>query len=206
MIRSRKQAETDLAEYELKFTEAVKAALKEFVSGYASKRKDLSARSERSIVHDLMVKHIRIGFADLPGIAIRLKRNLFLLGIRGAYTIKPKMLDARLRTKNNVTQLVLNFLEQRPLQKTLPGCEHPTNLHLGYKLVDPVELTRSEIYITCPNGEGLAWEWPLADEAEKAASVVPFTLPETPPLVRPRKGADKTTAAPKKDEKTRKSD
>jgi hypothetical protein len=205
MIRSREQATVDLAEYEVKFTTAITAALKEFVSEYAAKRKDLSARSERSIVHDLMVKHIKLEFADVPGVATYFKHNLFLLGIRGAYTIKLKMLDSRLRTRNHVTQLVIKFLEQR-LQPTIPGCEHPTNLHLGYKLVDPVELTKSAIYITCPNGKRLEWDWPLASkEAEKAApSVVPFVLPKTP-LVRPRKSAEKK-GVPEPDEKKSKGD
>jgi hypothetical protein len=206
MIRSRETAEVDLAGYEAKFTATVRDALKEFVSEYAAKRKDLTARSERSIVHDLMVKHARVHFAGLPGVAIYFKRNLFLLGINGAYTIKLKMLDKRLRTRNNVTQLVIKFLEQR-LQPTIPGCEHPTNLHLGYKLVDPIELTKSSIYITCPNGKRLEWDWPLApDEAERAAPiVVPFAPPKTGPLVRPRKSA-KQANAQEPDEKTRKGD
>ncbi len=204
MIRSREQAKADLAQYEAKFTAAIKAALKEFVSDYAAQRKDLSARSERSIVHDLMVKHVTREFAGVPGVAAFLKRNLFTLGVRGVYTIKLKKLDTRLRTRNHSTQLVVKYLEQH-FQPAIPGCEHPTNLHLGYKLADPMELTKSAIYITCPNGTRLEWDWPLAEEsAETLPSVVPFVLPKTP-LVRHRKIAEQTSA-PKPDEKTRKGD
>lgn len=182
MIRSLRQAKADLSEHQAKFYEAIAGALREFIAEYAIKRKDLSVRSERSIIHDLMVKHIKREFTGIPGIATYFKHNLFLLGVGGSYTIKLKKLNRRLRTSNATTQLVLDFLRQ---QLEIPGLEGPTCLHLGYKL-HPVELTKSEIYITCPNGRRLAWDWLLdSGAAATRVPVVPFA-PKLP-TARPRR-------------------
>lgn len=184
MIRSLEQAKIDLQTYAGRFHRVVATALIEFVAEYAAKRKDLSPRSERSIIHDLMVKHATREFSNEAGFAIYTKNNLFLLGARGRYTLKLKKLDSRLRTANHVTQLVLDFLGQ---QLEIPGAENPTCLHLGYRL-NRIELTKSEIYITCPSERAIAWEWELGAEGSAGQqNVMPFA--PKPPVVRRRSGA-----------------
>jgi hypothetical protein len=188
--RGQEEAQADLAEHVAPIHRAISGALNEFLEKHSPLRHSYSLRSEASIIHDLMVIHLRKEFEDVPGVGLHLKQHLFLLGINGKYVIRTKKLSKRLLTRNHVTQQVLDFLHQAQLE--IPGIETPTNLNIGYQ-PNGAELGTAKIWMTCPNGGKVAWAWPLSDASEDygpSQAQVPLTVitPVTP--------ATPVTAAP----------
>jgi hypothetical protein len=190
MIRSRDEAQGDMALHAPRIQQAITQALAQYMKEHGGLRHGYSARTEASIIHDLMVAHLRVQLDGVPGVAFHLKRNLFLVGVDGKYTIRAKKLDKKLQPKNIPTQQVLDFLNQAQLE--LPGAENPTNIHVGYQRNDDAELTKAAIWMTCTGGGVPGWSWPLSAEAGDFGMVEPVApatpLPVTPvqPAVRVR--------------------
>lgn len=153
-----------------------------FLSKYAELRADQTIRTDRSAIHDQMVKEIKAVFGDgkVPGFTCTHSKryNLFLLNFKDKYLIKPKKLNERLRSSNNPTQLVLDFLGQLTSPR-LPGLD-PTHLHLGYQPMGATGTSQPRVWIVCPNKNRKPhWVW----ELETEGIVVPLTPaaePEVP--------------------------
>jgi hypothetical protein len=176
MIRSRQDAERDLAERKLGLLNSIREALREYVRDHASLRHRYSKRTQASIIHDLMVSQIKATFDGKPGVAWHVKNNAFEINFDDKYKFRLKKFGPRLLTRNIPTQAVIAFEEQE--QMDLPTLPSPTNVHLGYKLND-IEIATSPIWITCPGGWRLtSWAWELTAE-EVAAPVLPV-VPEQP--------------------------
>jgi hypothetical protein len=145
--------------------------------------------TQANLLRDYIVEKIRAEFPDgEDGISHHNRRGLFLLNIKNRYCLRFKKLDRRLRTRNIPTQMTLDFLLQRPLE-LFPELAPVTHLNVGYK--PGVTLSESTVWITCPNGEVLAWTWGLSEGAEtiQIPMPLPVAAPErkaTPTLVRPK--------------------
>lgn len=137
---------------------------------YAHLRHRLSVRSEASIIHDEMVRQLKLHLEGLPGVGFELRQNLFLVGISGTWNIRAKRLNSTLRSSNIPTQQVLSFLAQ--VQPDIPGLEGPTNLEVGYRLIG-AQVAAAPIWLTCPDGPSLAWTLQLTAEASYG-----FTSPD----------------------------
>lgn len=87
--------------------------------------------------------------------------GLFLLYISDSYVLRFKKLGRGRRTMNHHTQLSLDFLLQQPL-RLFPNLAPAIHLNVGYHLGP--SLASSTVWITCPNGETLEWEWQISDE------------------------------------------
>jgi len=167
------------------------AALKEFIETYNTLRVKWSKRSESSVIHDLVIHHIRQRFDDdHPYARARQKGNLSYLevnvGIGGKFTMRFKKLNRDLSASNIRTQSVMSFIKQQQ-QVELPGVEKPVNVWVGYQ---PAEgsLLDSRIFVVCPEGFRIAWYWELT----KSAEVVPLpqrqsTAKKPTSRVRPKK-------------------
>ena len=176
----------DLKRHAILMYRSVSDALAAYMKDHGALRRTYSARSESSLIHDYIKQEVKKHFASEE------KRNLFL-GYIGKYCFKVKKLDTRLKTRNQQTQQVMDFLEQRMLDIF----DHaPTvNLHLGYQK-NPIELRASRVWLVRPEGRKVDWMWDLS--AEHADTVaVPFRRIQAPsptPLsrrVRPKKSASK---------------
>lgn len=163
MVKTRPQAEAELAPHVKTMCAVVKSALEEYVRDYGPLRHKLSARSQSSIINDLMVFFSKASFADNPGVSVVKKSGSFVVNFASGYVIKLKKLDKQLRAANIVTNAVFDFNNQvqakRSIQEELPGMPPaPTNLHVGYQVVD-IALTSSKVWIVCPGSEeGWSWE------------------------------------------------
>lgn len=182
MIRSLDEAVSELApEYFPRIASAIRGALSEFISDHAHLRYRYTQRTEASIIHDLMVAHLRQELDGLPGVSFLLRRNLFIVGIAGRWIFRAKRLDRVLRSKNIPTQQVLNFLGQ--VQLEIPGAESPTNLQIGYQR-EGAELATAPLWVTCPQGSQLVWSWQLIEDQNwQAGSPVAPLVPL--PVIQP---------------------
>jgi hypothetical protein len=182
IVRSLEEAKEDLAEeYFPRVASAIRSALSDFVAEHASLRFKYSTRTEASIIHDYMVYGLRGELAGLPGLSFTVKRGLFLICIKQRWMFRAKRLDNSLRSRNILTQQVLDFLGQ--VQLEIPGAEGPTHLNVGYQGAG-VELVASHIWVTCPIKKDLAWTWELIDGEETQTS--PASVPTAPlPVIQP---------------------
>ncbi|MCY1018255.1 hypothetical protein [Pyxidicoccus sp. MSG2] len=175
MLKTRPQAEAELAPHVKTMCAIVQGALEEYVRDYAQLRHKLSARSQSSIINDLMVFLSKERFAENPEVKVVKKRGSFLVNFASGYLIKLKKLDKNLRAANIPTQAVFDFNNQtqakEPFQAELPGMPPaPTNLHVGYQLLG-IALTSSKVWIVCPGAEE-GWSWEIT--AETDGVVVPL--------------------------------
>jgi hypothetical protein len=200
MIRSLEDAQQELGPHAPLIYRAIEKALAEFMDNHALLRYRYSARTEASIIHDLMVAHLRQDLDGIPGIGFRVKRNLFLVGVDGKWTIRVKKLDRKLMSSNIMTQQVMDFLTQ--VQLRIPGVDEPTNLQAGYQR-QGAQVTDSPVWLTCPNGQRVEWAWRLEGAAADTSPIV-VPIPQAPvspvrpvaPRVRPRIAAEKKDTPP----------
>jgi hypothetical protein len=174
MLRSLEQSKQDLAHVAPLLEGAIRSALKRFVTEHKTSRHVYSRRSEASIIHDLMVAEARLALEGLPGVACQVTKGSFVVIVNQVYVIKLKKMDAGLRTSNIPTQTSLAFVNQKPMQLTLPHVPSETHVVFGYQLPGP-ELMNALVWATCPMGAGLKWSWLI--ETTPLADIVPFTSP-----------------------------
>jgi hypothetical protein len=182
MIRDQDTAQAAFAEFKADFADLVTEALRAYLRDYGEHRYRHTARTEANIIHDLMREGARLRFSDHPRVKLIDKGIHFKVCIDGEWVIKLKKMGRGLRTSNYPTQAALDFVHQEG-QLLLPGVAgEPTNLHLGYHKRE-IELLSSPVYLTCPDGGSIAWEWML--EAPVAAVETP-AAPEEVQVARPR--------------------
>lgn len=199
MLRTLEEAQGDLQSYEEEFYSCVQGALAEFVGDHAPFRHVYSRRTQASIIHDLIRKHVRERFGGRPGVIMQDKGNVFRLHVGPKWVFKVKKLDSSFRSRNIPTQTVLVFLRQEePVsQLELPGTgPRPTSLHLGYQLPrgNSPELLKSTVWVACPSGSSVAWLWPLLP-AEQMPVAPPIPLRPEEPMPRTRVRIRKTAEA-----------
>lgn len=165
----------DLQPEEQKLFDVVYRGLALFLTRFGLKRQGMTPRSEASNIHDCMVEIARELFPD-PGHQVI--RNLFVIKM-GPYRIKLKMLDGNFQTRNHRTQMVLQFLRNVPAR--LFDMEPTINLHLGYQK-HGVELMKSAIFLTRPDGNRIKFVYELLPPAVSAAPPIPSQLPVPAPV------------------------
>jgi hypothetical protein len=145
------------------------AAINEYRTQYAGLRQKHSARTEASIIHDLIVNNIKNNFKDDHNTYCVTKRNLFLLGINnGAVIVRFKKMDKHLKVSNIPTQQSFDFNNQ---QFYLFGPS--ININAGY-VPNGLEL---DVYFACPeNNNKNSWSWPIKPEV---STFVPEIQPES---------------------------
>ena len=171
MIRTRDQAQNDLADVAPLLDGAIRAALQRFTDEHKPQRHYYSPRTQASVIHDLMVQEARRAVAGVAGVKCMVIKGGFVLLVRQTYVIKLKKMDGRLRTKNVPTQTVIDFNNQKPLQMDLPDVPPETHLVFGY-VPHGAELLKSAVWVTCPKGRRHRWVWMV--EKREMADVVPF--------------------------------
>jgi hypothetical protein len=175
MVASLVQARIDLGPYVQRLARCVQLAIAEFLKDQGKFIAKMETRTQAGILRDYIVAEIRSEFPeDEPGIHHTTRSNLYLLSIHNLYFLRFKKLDRRLRTRNNPTQMSLDYLLQRPLE-LFPDLEPATHLNLGYR--PGLTIATSSIWITCPDGNALEWEWGLS-EAEEPAQLTPVAPTE----------------------------
>jgi hypothetical protein len=162
MIRSKQEAQSDLGRFAGLLFASVRNGLREFRQ-YGPLRYRHRKRTDSSIINDLIVDQARQNFADIPGVEFTDRYKCFLLGFFGRWVVKFKKLDENLRPAISDTQTFLDFVNQQAAPE-LPGAEGPTNLHLGYLRLNQVALEDSSVFLVCPQGRRLSWEWELLDD------------------------------------------
>lgn len=154
MIRTKDQAQHDLAHVLGRLHSCVEASLQEFSKDHGGLRFKYFGTAEPSIIHSLMKWQLEQAFPEGNAYGVRTmvtRKNLFVALVGDQYRIKLKKLGRDFSTRNVMTQAVMNFREQREAQlELLPA---PTNLHLGYRPKNKAELLTSDIWIVCPNGD-----------------------------------------------------
>lgn len=171
------EARTKLAPYERLFVEAIDDAFREWEGEYAALRIDHTARTQSSLIHDLIVKHLRIRLSSMSGVRLTEQRGRTLVVVLDEFVISIKKLDNRLRSSSISTGQALAFIRQ----EHLPGLPPATNMFIGYQYND----TRTDwdaVWVTCPAGEMIGYEWRLA----AGTNVVEFPVIEEKPIAEKR--------------------
>lgn len=185
-MTSRSRAQADLATYRTRLSSCVQAAIAEFIDVLGDQLYFWRPGSQANVLRDYIVRNIKHEFPDgVDGIRHREKGGLFLLYISDAYVLRFKKLGRGRRTMNIPTQLSLDFLLQQPLQ-LFPDLAPALHLNVGYHPAST--LATSTVWITCPDGDALEWEWQISDGAEPI-QIPTFIAPAGPtpvPLRRPR--------------------
>lgn len=179
----------DLLQYEENLKRIVPEGLSLYIGRYGMQRGTMSVKTERCAINDCLKEVAKKFF---PNQYIE-KRGLFLLCL-GAYRIKLKKLNKKLRPSNHLTQLVLDFLSQK-LDDCFTGDlfsltpVHPITVHLGY-IPDDVDLLSCTGWLTKPNMLRNEWIYELKSEASQS----PGPTLQTPP---PSGVPPKPTVTPK---------
>jgi len=164
MVATLAQAQADLAPYIERLRRCVETAIKEFQADQGRFVYRLESRTQANILRDYIVSNIKAEFPDdEPDVRHSSRRGLFLLTIQNRYFLRFKLLDRRLKSRNNPTQLSLDYLLQRPLE-LFPSLEPATNLNVGYQR--GLTLSTSTVWITCPDGGVLDWKWKITEDDE----------------------------------------
>lgn len=180
MVATLAQAQVDLEPYIVRLNACVQRAIREFMAEQAAHLYKLETRTQAGILRDYIVSNIRAEFPeDEPGIRHQKFANLYLLTIHNRYFLRFKKLDRRLRTRNNPTQLSLDYLLQQPML-LFPSLEPATNLNVGYQ--PGMTLASSSVWITCPDGAVLDWKWQISESTEPTQLVAGPTGPTPKPV------------------------
>jgi len=151
---SRCEAERALHPYLCAIAECIYSAVGEFENGHGGEP-DWSARTRASMIHDLMVKHVRRRFDASDNVRCFVRRGLFHLDMGGAVWLRFKKLDRNMRSSSIPTRQALSFLNV--LQLELPGMPCPVSrLTAGYVL-NPLGTAIDGAYVTCPLGSEIGW-------------------------------------------------
>ena len=116
----------------------------------------LNACAIANVVFSLMTSNARERFEGVKGVKIVTKNGLFILSINGAVAIRFKKLGKNRLPRGIRTQQAIDFSGQIPL----PGVPSKRNLFAGYML-NILQTDIQEVYIVCPDGEGLDWYYPI---------------------------------------------
>lgn len=159
MTVSQSEAERTLEPHLCAIAECIYSAFSEFESGHGSEA-DWSPRTRASMMHDLMVKHVKRRFDGAPSVRWFTRRGLFHLEIDGSFWLRFKKLDRNMRSSSIPTLQALSFLNV--LQLELPGMPSPVSrLTAGYVL-NPLRTAIEGAYVTCPLGSEIGWFIELA--------------------------------------------
>lgn len=151
----------------------VRDGVKEFSRRHKTLRVDQSKRSERSNLHDYMVKSAKLLTAGASDLTTSLTNNLFLVHV-GEYSIKLKKLDSRFCVASFPTQAVIDFQDQNPQASFAGFPGEPMNLHLGYQDSDDlVDLADAPVFLVCPLGGTIVWAISLDDEVQRSNEAGP---------------------------------
>jgi hypothetical protein len=182
-MTSRSRAQADLATYRTRLSSCVQKAIAEFIEALGDQLYFWRPGSQANVLRDYIVRNIKLELPDgVDGIRHQEKRGLFLLYISDAYVLRFKKLGRGRRTMNHPTQLSLDFLLQQPLQ-LFPDMAPALHLNVGYH--PGATLASSTVWITCPNGDALEWDWQISDEGEMT-QIPAFMTPTGPAPVRLR--------------------
>lgn len=164
------EAKADLGALSARFESCIRGALNDYTTLYAALRHKHSKRTQASIIHDLMVARFTEEFGEAErgvasDVAVHSKGNLrLIIAADGKYKIKMKKLDGNLAAKNIPTQAAIRFVQQLSFAQ-VPA---PTNLFIGYQVANDAELAASKVWITCPAGNDIGWEWELTHSSDEA--------------------------------------
>lgn len=200
MIRSKSQIQLDLEPHVAEIVACIRQALQDYAQKSQPLRHLISKRSQASLIHDCIVDRLLEKFGTLMDaegdLAVHKGGNLNQLIFKhGMLKIRLKKFSRALKTSNIETQAVLDFKFQQGSFEQIPA---PTNLNLGYQMVDEASVTSATIWITCPNGDRVGWSWELS-EAEVAtttqhvAEILPFDT--TTPRVQPKPSKEEAKPA-----------
>lgn len=152
-------------------------AITGYHNNYVSLKIKHSARSDSSLIHDLIVDNIKNSFEGIPGATHSTKNNLFLLSINnGTVVIRFKKMDKRFRTHNVPTQQSFAFNNQLTL---VPSS---INVNAGY-IMNGLEF---KTFIVCPeDNNNHSWVHELLPK-ESSNIVAPINKDENEELVKER--------------------
>lgn len=165
-----KEAREKLERYQKLFEQAVRNAFADW-EAYGVARIIHQPRTQTSLIHDHLVDQLKRLFADVPGVQFPIIRGRTLMLIKDDFVTSIKKLDKRHRSSSVATAQSVGFLHQA----SLPGLEPATNLIFGYTY-NETRTGWDEIWVTCPDGFGLAYEWCIA-----RADAVPENISELRP-------------------------
>ena len=181
---TRSRAQTDLGIYHMRLSRCVQAAIQEFIDALGDQLYFWRPGSQANVLRDYIVRNIKREFPDgVDGIRHQERRGLFLLYISDAYVLRFKKLGRGRRTMNHPTQLSLDFLLQQPLQ-LFPDLAPALHLNVGYH--PGATLASSTVWITCPNGDALEWEWQISEGGDPI-QIPTFITPAGPAPVQFRR-------------------
>jgi hypothetical protein len=192
MLATLDQAQVDLEPYIARLRRCVKDGISQFQADYGPRLYKIQLGTQAGLVRDYIVEEIKTEFDGEAGVSYSTTRNLFLLNVGNRYFLRFKKLDRRLRTRNIPTQLSLDFLLQQPL--SLPGMPDPaTHLNVGYK--PGLTLATSTVWVTCPDGPALEWQWEISEKGEPIQFPIPSATEARRSRVRPRALPDRQEAS-----------
>lgn len=181
-MSTRLRVQADLDRYHDRLARCVQVAIGQFIADNGDRLFFWRPGSVANVVRDYIVREIKREFPDgVDGIRHQERRGLFLLFIRDAYVLRFKKLGRGRRTMNQPTQLALAFVAQEPLG-LFPDLAPVLHLNVGYHA--PTTLASSTVWITCPDGDALEWEWQISEDADTVRIPVAATSQPTPAAIR----------------------
>ena len=126
-----------------------------------------TGRSKASLVHDHFFHHARAYAEQTPGVRFEEVRKLCMLHFAEGFIIRFKKVDGDLLPSGHLTQQVVKFRTQQPLEGLPPS----VHLDLGYE-EDTLGVLHS-VFLICPSGpRSNMWVSELNEEAPVTTTVV----------------------------------
>jgi len=177
MVQTRDYAMSRLRRLEAVLWQVIANAWREYEHDYRSVRGNHRPGTQATVLHDLIVKQIRLTLFGLPGVLIIEQPQTILVSVDNEWLLKFKLLrPGSLRSATNQTSFAGDFFSQQPVQLTL--FKEPTHLVVGYVL----NKTRSgmeSVHVVCPRDtQRNAWDFQIEPVAAQATTVT--ALPKPP--------------------------
>jgi hypothetical protein len=168
------------------YIEWMRSSVQEYAQGYTPKQRLIHTKGARAhVIHSHIVDRVAREFDAIHGAHVQPKRGRHLLIVADTHVGWFKKLDDRRRPRYIRTSQSVRYAGQL----RLIGVPEPTHLILGYQL-NAVGTDCSAIYIICPDGDKIAWEWQIW-------GAEPATLPVTATVDSPAPGASGTRIVPR---------
>ncbi|MBI5284952.1 MAG: hypothetical protein HY874_07640 [Chloroflexi bacterium] len=141
---------------------------------FSTFRRMLSARGLANNRCDFVVHHVKQAFDSDPLVQFKRIAGREVMYISDIAIVVFKKLDHNLRTRNIPTQLVMKLFGQVPL----PMMPEETPRFVAGWQMDRLNTAVQALWVTHPNGAGVAWAIPMRDE--NAGTNIVHIRPTTP--------------------------
>lgn len=187
------EAQADLEELEPKLRLIPVRAFERFNEKQREERALFRLRVQADVIHAYMEHEARALLRTEWSVVLSPpSMQAFYFDVLGHWRVRLHKLNDDFTIENNRTRLALDFVEQVHPQTSLGLADHPTNLHLGYRL-NSAKTGLASAHIVCPASEQeYLWQYILPEPGDQEPERLPTVPPMQPlgPRLRPSRPAE----------------